>query len=107
MTEVGRMNRGELMGSVLADEHTDGSRDAVCCLAQQRREAEVTAAAGGRYGQRNPGPDRAATRPHQTPQRPQPFLSQHCHPFAALSQTYLRDFRQSRQSAIRRREELG
>jgi hypothetical protein len=35
MTEVGRMSGGELMGSVLADEHTDGSRDAVCCLAQQ------------------------------------------------------------------------
>jgi hypothetical protein len=69
MTDVGGMSVGELLGRVLADEHADVSRDTGCCLAQQGREAEVTAAADAGYGQRNPGPDRAATRPRRTPRR--------------------------------------
>jgi putative transposase len=54
MTDVGRMSAGELVGKVLADEHADALRDAVCWLAQELMEAEVTAAAGAGYGQRDP-----------------------------------------------------
>ena len=107
MTDVGRMSVGELLGRVLADEHADLSRDAGCCLAQQAREAEVTADAGAGYGQRNPGPARTASRPRRTPRRPQPLFRQHHHPVAAQSQPCLRDFRQSSQWAPRRRGELG
>jgi hypothetical protein len=38
---------------VLADEHADVLRQAVCWLAQQLMEAEVTAAAGAGYGERS------------------------------------------------------
>jgi hypothetical protein len=61
--------RGRALGKVLADEHAEVSRDAGCCLAQQGRRAEVTAAADAGDGQRNPGLDRAATRPRRTPRR--------------------------------------
>jgi hypothetical protein len=105
MTDVGRMSVGELLGRVLADEHAEVSRDAGCWLAQQGREAEVTAAADAGYGQRNPGPARAASR--RTPRRPQPLLGLHHHPVAAQSQPCLGDFRQSRQWATRRRGDLG
>jgi transposase-like protein len=54
MTDVGRMSVGEPVGKVLADEHADVLRDAVCWLAQELMEAEVTAAAGAGYGQRDP-----------------------------------------------------
>jgi hypothetical protein len=107
MTEVGRMSVGERLGRVLADEHADLSRDAGCCLARQGREAEVTAATDAGDGQRNPGPARAASRPRRTPRRPQPLLSQPHHPFAARSQPCLRDFRQARQWAPRRRGDVG
>jgi hypothetical protein len=55
MTDVGRMSTGELVGKVLADEHADVLRDAVCWLAQQRMEAEVSQQAGAGYGERSPG----------------------------------------------------
>jgi hypothetical protein len=42
MTDVGRMSVGELVGKVLADEHADMLRQAVCWLAQQLMKAEVT-----------------------------------------------------------------
>ena len=54
MTDVGRMSVGELVGKVLADEHVDLLRQAVVWLAQELMEAEVTAAAGAAYGQRDP-----------------------------------------------------
>jgi hypothetical protein len=54
MTDVGRMSVGELVGKVLADEHADVLRDAVCWLAQELMEVEVTAAAGAGYGERSP-----------------------------------------------------
>jgi transposase-like protein len=60
MTDVGRMSVGELVGKVLADEHADVLRQAVVWLAQELMEAEVTAAAGAGYGERNP--ERAARR---------------------------------------------
>jgi transposase-like protein len=60
MTDVGRMSVGELVGKVLADEHADVLRQAVCWLAEQLMEAEVTAAGGAGYGERNP--DRMARR---------------------------------------------
>jgi hypothetical protein len=41
---------------VLADQHADVLRQAVCWLAEQLMEAEVTAAAGPGYGQRSPEP---------------------------------------------------
>jgi hypothetical protein len=107
MTEVGGMRVGELLGRVRADEHADLSRDAGCCLAQQGREAEVTAATDAGDGQRNPGPARAASPPRRTPRRPQPLLSQPHHPVAAQSQPCPRDVRQSRQWAPRRRGQLG
>jgi hypothetical protein len=106
MTDVGGW-RGRALGRVLADEHADVSCDAGCCLGQQGREAKVTAAADAGYGQRNPGLNRAATRPRRTPRRPQPLLSQHHRPVAVLSQPCLRDLRQSRQEATRRRGDLG
>jgi hypothetical protein len=56
MADVGRMSVQELLGKVLADEHADVLRQAVCWLAEQLMEAEVTAAAGAGYGQRSPGP---------------------------------------------------
>ena len=46
MTDVGRMSMAELVGKVLADEHADVLRQAVCWLAQELMEAEVTTAAG-------------------------------------------------------------
>jgi hypothetical protein len=106
MTDVGRVSVGELLGRVLADEHAEVSCDVGGCLAQRGREAEVTAAADAGYGQRNPGPARAASRPRRTPRHPQPLLSQHHHPVAARSQPCLR-VRQSRQWAPRRRGDLG
>jgi putative transposase len=60
MTDVGRMSVGELVGKVLADEHTDVLRQAVVWLAQELMEAEVSQAAGAGYGERNP--ERAARR---------------------------------------------
>jgi putative transposase len=45
---------GELVGKVLVDEHADVLRQAVVWLAQELMEAEVTAAAGAGYGQRDP-----------------------------------------------------
>jgi hypothetical protein len=42
MTDVGRMSVGELVGKVLADEHTDVLCQAVVWLAQELMEAEVT-----------------------------------------------------------------
>jgi transposase-like protein len=54
MTDVGRMSVGELVGKVLVDEHADVLRQAVVWLAQELMEAEVTAAAGAGYGQRDP-----------------------------------------------------
>src|SRR5512132_3464042 len=53
MTEVGRMSVGELVGKVLADEHTDVLCQAVVWLAQELMEAEVTQAAGASYGERS------------------------------------------------------
>jgi putative transposase len=60
MTDVGRMSVQELLGKVLADEHADVLRQAVCWLAEQLMEAEVTAAAGAGYGERSG--DRVARR---------------------------------------------
>jgi putative transposase len=60
MTDVGRMSVGELVGKVLADEHTDVLRQAVVWLAQELMETEVSQAAGAGYGERNP--ERAARR---------------------------------------------
>ncbi len=60
MTDVGRMSVGELVGKVLADEHTDVLRQAVCWLAQELMEAEVSQRAGAGYGERHP--DRVARR---------------------------------------------
>jgi transposase-like protein len=54
MTDVGRMSVQDLLSKVLPDEHADVLRQAVCWLAQQLMEAEVTAAAGAGYGQRSP-----------------------------------------------------
>jgi hypothetical protein len=107
MNDVGRMSVGELLGRVLADKHADVSRDAGCCLAQRGREAAVTSATDAGYGQPNPGPARAASRARRTPRRPQPLRSQHHHSAAAQSQPCLRDFRQSRGWATRRRRDLG
>ena len=53
MTDVGRMRVGELVGKVLAEEHTDVLRQAVVWLAQELMEAEVTQAAGASYGERS------------------------------------------------------
>jgi putative transposase len=53
MTDVGRMSVGELVGKVLADEHTDLLRQAVVWLAQELMEAEVSQAAGASYGERS------------------------------------------------------
>src|SRR5512132_678077 len=53
MTEVGRMSVGELVGKVLADQHTDVLCQAVVWLAQELMEAEVTQAAGASYGERS------------------------------------------------------
>jgi mutator family transposase len=53
MTDVGRMSVGELVGKVLADEHTDVLCQAVVWLAQELMEAEVTQAAGASYGERS------------------------------------------------------
>jgi transposase-like protein len=60
MTDVGRMSVSELVGKVMAAEHADVLRQAVTWLAQELMEAEVTAAAGAGYGERNP--ERAARR---------------------------------------------
>src|SRR5512132_4584619 len=60
MTDVGRMSVQELLGKVLADEHTDVLRQAVVWLAQELMEAEVSQAAGAGYGERHP--DRVARR---------------------------------------------
>jgi Transposase, Mutator family len=60
MTDVGRMSVGELVGKVMADEHADVLRQAVCWLAQELMEAEVSERAGAGYGQRRP--DRVARR---------------------------------------------
>jgi transposase-like protein len=60
MTDVGRMSVGELVGKVLADEHADVLRQAVCWLAQELMEAEVSQRAGAGYGERHP--DRVARR---------------------------------------------
>ena len=54
MTDVGRMSVGELVGKVLADEHADVLRQAVCWLAEELMEAEVSQAAGAGFGERNP-----------------------------------------------------
>ena len=54
MTDVGRMSVGELVGKVLADEHADVLGQAVCWLAEQLMEAEVSQAAGAGDGERNP-----------------------------------------------------
>jgi hypothetical protein len=54
MTDVGRMSVGELVGKVMADEHADVLRQAVCWLAQELMEAEVSERAGAGYGQRRP-----------------------------------------------------
>jgi putative transposase len=53
MTDVGRMRVGELVGKVLADEHADVLGQAVCWLAQELMEAEVSQAAGAAYGERS------------------------------------------------------
>jgi len=60
MTDVGRMSVQELVGKVLADEHADVLRQAVCWLAEQLMEAEVSERAGAGYGERHP--DRLARR---------------------------------------------
>jgi putative transposase len=60
MTDVGRMSVQELVGKVLADEHADVLRQAVCWLAEQLMEAEVSQRAGAGYGERHP--DRLARR---------------------------------------------
>jgi putative transposase len=60
MTDVGRMSVQELLGKVLADEHADVLRQAVCWLAQELMEAEVSQAAGAGYGERSG--DRVARR---------------------------------------------
>jgi putative transposase len=54
------MSVGELVGKVLADEHADVLRQAVCWLAQELMEAQVSQQAGAGYGERNP--DRVARR---------------------------------------------
>jgi putative transposase len=54
MTDVGRMSVGELVGKVLADEHADVLPQAVCWLAHELMEAEVTAVAGAGYRERDP-----------------------------------------------------
>jgi hypothetical protein len=107
MTDARRMSVGALLGKMLADEHADVSRDTGCYVAWQGRDAEVTAAADAGYGQRNPGPDPAASRPRRTPRRPQPLLSQRHHLVAALSQPCLWVSRQAREWAPRRRGDLG
>jgi putative transposase len=53
MTDAGRMSVQELLGKVLADEHTDVLRQAVVWLAQELMEAEVSQAAGAAYGERS------------------------------------------------------
>ena len=53
MAEVGRMSVQELVGKVLADEHAGVLRQAVCWLAQELMEAEVSQAAGAAYGERS------------------------------------------------------
>ena len=60
MAEVGRMSVQELVGKVLADEHAGVLRQAVCWLAQELMEAEVSQAAGAAYGERSG--DRVARR---------------------------------------------
>jgi putative transposase len=50
----GQVSVQELVGKVLPDEHADVLRQAVVWLAQQLMEAEVPAAAGVGYGERNP-----------------------------------------------------
>jgi putative transposase len=60
MTDVGRMSVAELVGKVLADEHADGLRQAVCWLAEELMEAEVSQRAGAGYGERSG--DRVARR---------------------------------------------
>jgi transposase-like protein len=60
MTDVGRMSVQDLVGKVLADEHADVLRQAVCWLAEQLMEAEVSQAAGAGYGERSG--DRVARR---------------------------------------------
>ena len=57
MAEVGRMSVQELVGKVLADEHADVLRQAVCWLAQELMEAEVSQARRRRLwgAQRRPG----------------------------------------------------
>jgi hypothetical protein len=53
MTDVGRMSVQELLGKVLADEHADVLRQAVCWLAQELMEAEVSQRTGAGYGERS------------------------------------------------------
>ena len=57
MTDMGRMSVQELLGKMLADEHADVLRQAVCWLAQELMEAKFSLAAGagcvprpGRWG---------------------------------------------------------
>jgi hypothetical protein len=84
MTDVGRMSVGELVGKVLADEHTDVLRQAVVWLAQELMEAEVGQAAGAGYGERNP--ERAARRNgyRQRPRGHPGGVDRAGHPQAAL-----------------------
>jgi transposase-like protein len=60
MTDMGRMSVQELLGKMLADEHADVLRQAVCWLAQELMEAKFSLAAGAGYGERHP--DRTARR---------------------------------------------
>ena len=53
MTDVGRMSVGELVGKVLVDEHADVLRQAVCWLAEELMEAEVSQRTGAGYGERS------------------------------------------------------
>jgi transposase-like protein len=54
MTDVGRMSVQELLGKVLANEHADVLRDAVCWLAEELMDAEVAARIGAELGERTP-----------------------------------------------------
>jgi hypothetical protein len=83
MTDVGRMSVGELVGKVLADEHADVLGDAVCWLAQELMEAEVSQRAGAGYGSVTPTGWRAATAIGSGPGTPG-WVDRAGHPQAAV-----------------------
>jgi putative transposase len=54
MADLGRMTVEELLGKVLADEHSDWLREAVAFFADALMEAEVEQACGAAYRERSP-----------------------------------------------------